>query len=448
VALEEQIAEIVDPEMFTRLCNTVFSLRHGEDFQCVDGTRGDEGIDGYLRSEKRIFAFYCPKKPERRTDCDYRAKIRSDIEKARVLRDTQGFPVLGWTFVTPRKLAAAVVRHLQDAGRQSNIDTNHLDSTFLALELAKAPQVLVLFPELQLPRLDEKLDEILRHANASGERKSRPEPRDAEIVQPPSGEKTPDLELVVALRREGHPSAAARAELRSVYYKTSDDFAKINALLGLVEWADPKRFEPDEVAALCDEGILLSQKIGVHEAEARFEAHKGMVLTHKFIGLDIQHRFPAANLAGLPVYSAEGWQEIQDDLKRLETNSQQCFERALKAASETNDVRSAASISLFIGMAAADRAIHLNGIAPGKAAPLLRTCKKAFLVAKDISQSLGDELGVGYALSNLANSIRFFGEEAEALTLAREADEIARRLGDPNLGRITSGLVSKITGCL
>jgi hypothetical protein len=66
VNLEDQIAQIINPQEFTRLCNAILTAEYGADFQVIDGTRSDEGNDGYLISEKRIIAMYCPIKPERK----------------------------------------------------------------------------------------------------------------------------------------------------------------------------------------------------------------------------------------------------------------------------------------------------------------------------------------------------------------------------------------------
>jgi hypothetical protein len=68
MSLEEQIAQTVDPTVFTRLCNAVLTMEHGHAYQVIDGTRGDDGNDGWLETERRVFAMYCPVNPERRTD--------------------------------------------------------------------------------------------------------------------------------------------------------------------------------------------------------------------------------------------------------------------------------------------------------------------------------------------------------------------------------------------
>jgi len=150
--LEDQIALITNPLEFTRLCNSIFTCIYGEsDFQVVDGTRGDEGNDGYVRSEKRLFAIYSPIKPERRTDKDYIDKIKSDMQKASVLHDKNQLEIERWTFVTPRKLSNKVILEMEKLGVSHKFATNHIESTFLSIAFNSNPQLLRLFPNLCSP---------------------------------------------------------------------------------------------------------------------------------------------------------------------------------------------------------------------------------------------------------------------------------------------------------
>jgi hypothetical protein len=68
MTLDELIAQTTNPQEFARLCNSVFSDIYGNSFQVIDGTRGDDGNDGYVASERRMLAIYCPVKPEQKTD--------------------------------------------------------------------------------------------------------------------------------------------------------------------------------------------------------------------------------------------------------------------------------------------------------------------------------------------------------------------------------------------
>jgi len=125
--IEDQIAIMINPQEFTRLCNSIFTCGYGDDFQVIDGTRSDEGNDGYVRSEKRILAIYCPIKPEKKTDSDYLEKIKGDMQKAASLRDTDKFKIERWTFVTPRKLSSNIIAKMEQLGTTHGFVVNQLE---------------------------------------------------------------------------------------------------------------------------------------------------------------------------------------------------------------------------------------------------------------------------------------------------------------------------------
>lgn len=52
--LEEQIRLMNNQQEFVKIVNTVFVSLYKDEFQVVDGSRQDEGNDGYIRIEKRI----------------------------------------------------------------------------------------------------------------------------------------------------------------------------------------------------------------------------------------------------------------------------------------------------------------------------------------------------------------------------------------------------------
>lgn len=57
----------------------------GVEYQVVDDSGGDGGLDGFLRGSNDLYACYCPEKPE---TADIHRKIRDDLKRARTLRDT------------------------------------------------------------------------------------------------------------------------------------------------------------------------------------------------------------------------------------------------------------------------------------------------------------------------------------------------------------------------
>jgi len=144
--LEDQIAQVTNPQEFTRLVNSVFTEKYGSDYQVIDGTRNDGGNDGYIISEKRILAIYCPIKPERQTDKKYLEKILSDLVKAENLHNQGKYEVENWTFIIPRKLSNDVLSEMIKEAKKKNINANHKESTFIANELSRNTHLLRLFP--------------------------------------------------------------------------------------------------------------------------------------------------------------------------------------------------------------------------------------------------------------------------------------------------------------
>lgn len=161
ISFDEQIAQMSNPVEFVRLCNALLTAEYKYDFQIVDGTRGDEGNDGYIAADKCLIAIYCPMKPERRTDGDYIAKIKSDLAKIPSLQETGAYPIRRWAFVTPRKLSNKVLSVMRAEAKRAGIDAVQFESTYLANLLLKHKHLVPEFPALQTTDIDGKLTKIL-----------------------------------------------------------------------------------------------------------------------------------------------------------------------------------------------------------------------------------------------------------------------------------------------
>ena len=61
-----RISEIRNSQQFQDFCQQVLAAEFS-DFQVLDDSSGDQGIDGYIPSSRRLFAMTCPEKsPVRR----------------------------------------------------------------------------------------------------------------------------------------------------------------------------------------------------------------------------------------------------------------------------------------------------------------------------------------------------------------------------------------------
>src|SRR5437867_1749652 len=103
-----RIREIRNSEYFQDFCQKLFAAEW-DDFQSIDDSGGDKGNDGYIPSQGRLFAIYCPEKP---ASADYKTKIKGDLAKAVSLRDTYKYKIQEWIFVTPEPLSEDLTRFL------------------------------------------------------------------------------------------------------------------------------------------------------------------------------------------------------------------------------------------------------------------------------------------------------------------------------------------------
>jgi hypothetical protein len=118
--LAAQIELITVPQEFTRLCNAVLGAMHGDDFLPIDDDRADRGNDGYLKSERRLFAVHCFKRIQKRgIDLEVRAKMVGDLGKAAALREAGIWDIENWTFIGNYPISEAVAEDVVAQGERT-----------------------------------------------------------------------------------------------------------------------------------------------------------------------------------------------------------------------------------------------------------------------------------------------------------------------------------------
>ncbi len=257
--LEDQIAQITNPQEFTRLCNTLLTAHYRTDFQIIDGTRSDEGNDGYVISEKRLVAIYCPIKPERKTDKDYLGKIRNDLKKADNLRRSGKYAIENWTFITPRKLSSDVLSKMRNEASQIEINAIHQESTYLANLLYKNKQLIKAFPELHIPDIESKLNEIITHLQGRTNREPIYDTDiDRDYVYKPETKNNSEFDRIVVIRKN-EKTDNSKSELKSIFYKSTNPVIQLNALLGILDFYDPIENSGESMIEICENGIRIAQ---------------------------------------------------------------------------------------------------------------------------------------------------------------------------------------------
>jgi hypothetical protein len=439
MSLDEQIAQTVDPTVFTRLCNALLTAEHGHAYQVIDGTRGDDGNDGWLETERRVFAIYCPVKPERRTDADYKRKALDDLEKALLLRENKKYPVERWTFVTPRKLSNDVIADIRHAGHVYGIEANHVEATYLSGLLLRHPELLKEFPVYQVSQLEELVKKALDTPEAKQPKPSPVPEHDIFSFHAikKAAVKDESLKEVIALR-EMEDRAAAKRGLRALFYRSTNPQAQVNAVAGLMDLFDPMKDDLADLVSLCDAARGPAQVLGSKSSEAFLLAQRGYYQSLEFGRLLIERYVSLQTEARLGISLEDPWRAAQRQ-RRIEDLTKgfgEAFAGALQLAHESGSGPAMAAVLISIGNAAGQRAMTLAQTGPEHAFRHERdACKRALLSAKDIYAQLGQEYEVANALMNLANQLRFLGEAEEAKELVKVVIPIAEKHGDPDLLR-------------
>jgi hypothetical protein len=443
----EQIAQYVNPIDFAKLCNLVFTAEYPNDYQVVDGTRGDEGNDGYIRSEERMLQFYCPEKPEKVTDKKLLDKIETDLAKAHRLHTTGRWTVKRWTFITPRPLSNDVLQQLTSKGSRLGISANHLDATYLAEVLLRHRHLADNLHNIYLLEMNNNIREILailKTRNGQVPRESEPFPGipSAKRSLWLPAVKTPDFDDARRIV-ETEQTDTSKSDLKSILYKSCDPYAQGIAILGLLQWYDPCSDAVDDMVAWCDRGIGIANRIGDRIHQAHFTARRGLFLSYKFTFLDMETALSirAGNSVGVQLVSETQREAAIIELRELEAMFVEAFRNALKLASESRDLRAYGQVMLPIGDAAGDRARHFSEMGlHDRAQQEKETSLNALLTAREAFSLCGDDLSYGYALYSIANQLRFWGERTEALDLLRSSEVIADKYHDFRLQQASDNL--------
>ena len=369
MALDEMVAQMVDPNEFVRLVNAVHVDMYPRDFQVVDGTRGDNGNDGYVASERRMIAIYCPVKPEQRRDSDYRTKIESDLKKAIALRDDSRYAIEAWTFITPRKLADGVIAWMRALGRRHGLRVLHQEASFLAGELQRRPHLIRGFPTFAQLGITEKLEEILRHVRPEQGAPDRAQRVDGEQVlgheSRPS--KVPADEAGaerVEQLRAGYPSPAAKAEVKALAYATTDPVVETNAIHLLMRWWAPADDDLAEFHSFADRGIARSRQLGANGSEATLHAQRASITAFEMNRLMVEQHFSTMMSLAIGFPSPD---DSAAHRKRIQDLSAAFSAQGVAATEVVATADGRAGVTVGDETLVVDRALIATGIRPNSA---------------------------------------------------------------------------------
>lgn len=158
MSIQSEIELLKDPSRFSRLTILLFEAEYGSDYQAIDDDRGDGGNDGYIFSEKRLFARHCFKKlPKRDLDEEILKKIKKDFAKVLKLKEDGVYEIKNWTFLSSYAVSNGVVVEAQKLGKPAGINVSLKGPSYIATLAAKHKHLLSEFPELQQAQILEEM---------------------------------------------------------------------------------------------------------------------------------------------------------------------------------------------------------------------------------------------------------------------------------------------------
>lgn len=272
-----------------------------------------------------------------------------------------------------------------------------------------------------------------------------------EFKQSPQEEKsatrsnTVDYKLVMDLMKGG-PSKEKKTQLRTIFYSSNDNLARLQAVLVLAKWCELPKDSINDLIAMCNEGIKIADLINATSEKAVLLAYKGRFISVQFSDADMDAAFniKLSNVTGIPLITEEKRQKTIQKLRELDKLSQECFTSAQKIAKEAKNLEALALVYSLIGSAADHRYMHLKHFGVARAEEEKQLSKRALLLAKEIYSATGDEIGTAYALHNLANELRFFGEKDEAKQITEKVKSIATKYNDQQLLKKANTLLDRI----
>jgi hypothetical protein len=224
--LEKQIELIANPQEFTRLYNTVLSLKYGEDFLPIDDDQRDSGNDGYVITEKRMIAGHCFKRIQKqKINEEIFSKMSSDLNKAKRLKDDGSWDIQNWTFLSNYPISEDVARKIVALGKEYSINVTWKGAGYFAETLQEYKHAKDLFPDLQINDLTPKIDRLLSALDPSY--KSKPieqVPRDEVTLKRLVDEKPDGWEYLYFASR----LLLGRRRLENLYRDYSIGYARSN----------------------------------------------------------------------------------------------------------------------------------------------------------------------------------------------------------------------------
>lgn len=419
-----KISEFTNPEEFQRFCSVLLSAEH-PDFQSIDDSGGDLGIDGYIQ-DNAIFMIYCPEKPQKNTGADQKRKISSDIKKAIKTIKSRNLSVKKLIFITPMNLRTEIILHLEDQCKTSSLKGISYGEDKLTELASKYSYIQKQFPFLLFPDIASDIAKIKDTVNAIKEVFCPSSQKRGEEERDIFG-KEPRLKEALKSYQAGDLDKFLRIS-REIYYETIDDKIKLQAILNITfnSIAEEKN---SELIHMCGEGIRIAERSNLLNKIAILMAQKAMLIQVEIDCLRTHMWFEKQVAEKIGVFDEPKYSLQLKQSKEKQEQVDKLLQDAADIACTNKLYWTLAGVYTIVGNMTANTYITISKTQPDLAGFYDNRCKSSLSAAKKIYSALGCEEGVINSMHNLANHLRATGEIGLSKKYAKEVLQKAKEKG-------------------
>jgi hypothetical protein len=418
------ITEFANPQEFQRFCSLLFSAEY-PDFQSIDDSGGDLGIDGYI-SGRIIFMIYCPEKPQKNTDSNKKTKILKDVKKASNTIRAGKMAVDTLVFVTPMNLRANVIIYLEDQCKKYNLKGISFGEDKLTELAAKHYHIAKQFPFLILPDISGQLEQM-NDKLSSIQRTLHPKSKKDDKIQKSIFDKEQRLKEANQILNGGNIDKFMKIS-REIYYETIDDEVKLQAIINIV-FNSILNEQNSELISMSEEGIALAEKLNSLEMQALLMAQKARLLRIDIDWLTISMWYEKQVAERIGIFDANKYNSQLNQAKKKGQEIETLLENSIEIAHSNKLYWALAEIYLIVGIMTSNTYATVSRTRPDLSGFYDNRCKLSLSEAKRIYSALGYEEGVLNAKHNLANHLRFTGEVELSKKYTKEVLEEAKTNG-------------------
>ncbi len=341
-----KIIDIKDPSLFQALVRKIYIAEYGKNYQVVDDSGGDNGLDGYDRENKDLHAIFCPIKPE---TSDYKRKYKSDLEKANELKTRFGYEIKRFIFITPTPLREPLQRDLRNIALEKGFDDGlNISAEYLETLMRKHNYLIDEFPMLSYPQVSDELKKITTEINKitqklHSEDVERENIDNKDIVKskdPINLFQGSDKKKIKLLKKSLYDDEEIGFESVTEYYSTTTDIpSKLEAMSVLAIYYF-KRNDVNNAEAILREAANISSQYKLSAEEAYFHAHTANILSFEASRLDLigVHKSKMKQSLGVAFESKEEQQRSIEKVKELEEQSTIEMRKALIISSKAQNL--------------------------------------------------------------------------------------------------------------